>query len=1322
MQILKPSITPILTGLLAIGLAIAGQNRLEAERIVDALLLYGIAIVLLLATFFRTRLPERAINLVPRSDEIDPAEWSKRWWWQLITGLVYAAGLGLGLWALSAFNQDFDRPAPYAWPSYVLGIGLTLLSAALLDNAPATISKIIRHRLRQQKLSPSPSENDASLEEIQPSFAPLRLVRRFFAYINALMAGIGYVLGFWQLDDKENVFGKTIPDQSVSGQNVSEQNAPQQDELVIPQSYKSSFSPPTLWSQTHTWIFLGILLLGLFLRVYRYTEWPFGTWYDEAAAGMFALRMVEDPNWRPVFPGSINITGHYTYLLTKSVEWFGPTTQAVRWVSVLLGMLAIPAAYLAGRELFGRPVGLICMFLIAVSRWHINFSRIAMFNIATPLFVLLALGYLLLALRRNRHLDFALAGLALGLGLCFYPAFQLFVAAVGLYLLYQIVVVRGFLARYWYGLAVLTVLMVLVASPLALFAYKKSDVYLARTNETSLFTNKAPEERLPALIENSRKHLLMFNYKGDPNGRHNLPGEPMLDPVVAGLAVLGLAFCVTRLWNPRSLLLVLWLILALLGGILSLDFEAPQSLRSIVSLPVAYLLAAVPVYLVWRAWDRSVTPYFPRTFGWLALVLLIPIGWSNYHTYFVRQMTNFATWNAYSTPETITAETLNQLDDQTEAYVISYFHGHPVMGYVARDAKPFKRLETTDHLPMPWPQEGNVLMIMNAESRSLFDEAKRFYPDATFEEVQPPFGGPTVVYKALLQESDIGSIQGLTGFYYPNDDWSGEPTITRKDTMIAFDWGAEPPLTDAYSVEWRGVLRVEHFGQHQLILQAPAEAELYIGEELILEADGEQETAGLILAEGNHSIRLRAVGGPGGMTLAWRPPDRTYEVIPARALYVPPVTSNGLLGDYYANGDWEGQPTLSRIDAHFNLYFHVTPLKRPYTVEWRGKIGIPMSGLYTFGLESIDESILTIDGQEVIANFVRNHYQQGRIELEQGLHDIQLRFADRTDHTHVNFYWTPPGGRQQIVPAEVLFPPQGSYEQIAIPNIGQLLFDPSNPTQVDVSMPTLPGLIEPVAAELEGATGVAVTANGTVYISIPAEQTVRGYSAEGELMTKIDSIWVDDEAQPLQEPFDLATDTQGRLYVLDAGTGILARFDAAGNFDTTLPISSDYLLRARGLDIDQDDRIWIPLTTAGRIAAFDMSGTLLKDFPVWPDEDSQPVDVLALPDGDILVTDGSLYKLIRYDSEGRRQLAWDIPVTNTFRGPHMALAADGSIYLTDPEKARIAKLDPSGERVGQWILGTPPTQPVGIAVDDEGRIWYVDTSQGVLGRVVVDSE
>ena len=92
------------------------------------------------------------------------------------------------------------------------------------------------------------------------------------------------------------------------------------------------------------------------------------------------------------------------------------------------------------------------------------------------------------------------------------------------------------------GLVALGLVAALVAMPLIWFAENQPQIFWLRVQRTFLFTGKSEAERLPALLGNVQKHLLMFNWKGDPNGRHNLPGAPMLDDVTATLMVLGLVY------------------------------------------------------------------------------------------------------------------------------------------------------------------------------------------------------------------------------------------------------------------------------------------------------------------------------------------------------------------------------------------------------------------------------------------------------------------------------------------------------------------------------------------------------------------------------------------------------------------------------------------------------------------------------------------------------------------------------------------------------------------------------------------------------------
>ena len=357
------------------------------------------------------------------------------------------------------------------------------------------------------------------------------------------------------------------------------------------------------------------------------------------------------------------------------------------------------------------------------------------------------------------------------------------------------------------------------------------------------------------------------------------------------------------------------------------------------------------------------------------------------------------------------------------------------MRFVANAESSYQSVDYTATLPMPLAPDRDALFLMDPERRNFFEQARSFYPNGEFVEHRPPFGGPTVLYEVRLSPADVASIQGINLSYFEGETWTGSPVQIEKHAAVSVDWPRAAPLSGPFSAEWNGVLNIERYGPHKFVLRAPSAAELYVDEELVARLDEEtgpdpagangEATAALQLALGLHKLRLRAVGGRGPVTLSWQRPGEEERLVPSSALYVPPVASNGLLGHYYANGNWEGQPAFTRIDPQINLYFHDVPLPRPYTVEWRGKLAVPRDGEYRLGIESIDESELWIDGKLVAASPEPNQYDENAVALTAGLHDIRIRYVARTSYYHVNLYWTPPGQRAHAGAGRGAHPPAG---------------------------------------------------------------------------------------------------------------------------------------------------------------------------------------------------------------------------------------------------------------------------------------------------------
>ncbi|MDH3675871.1 MAG: glycosyltransferase family 39 protein, partial [Anaerolineae bacterium] len=439
---------------------------------------------------------------------------------------------------------------------------------------------------------------------------------------------------------------------------------------------------------------LFILALALFMRYYNFTGQPFGIWFDEAEAGLEARRILAEPNYRPLFYAAINVTGQLLATYALALRWLGNNIHAIRSVSALFGVAGVIAAYLFGRELRGPRFGLALSFLMAVARWPVNFSRIAMTGIDTPFFEFLSLFFLVRLFKYGRLRDALWAGLTLGLGLVFYTAFRLFILALLIFAIIAVVrwwpQISGLLThqgwrRYAMAAAIILAAGWLVIMPVIRFALNNPDAFWYRTRQISILTKRDEANLGRALWQSTHQHLLMFNFSGDKNGRHNLPGEPMLDPLMGLLFVLGFGLALVRPGYPANTFFLILFFTALIGGVFSVDFEAPQALRSIAVIPAVIYFCGLTLIALGREAETALQP-LPRR--WLVVPVALVAGYIlifNAYTYFVRQANDFASWNAFSAPETLTGRKMAELGPGYIYFLSPFLANHPTIEFLAPD-------------------------------------------------------------------------------------------------------------------------------------------------------------------------------------------------------------------------------------------------------------------------------------------------------------------------------------------------------------------------------------------------------------------------------------------------------------------------------------------------------------------------------------------------------------------------------------------------------------------------------------------------------------
>ncbi|MBM4428888.1 MAG: hypothetical protein FJ026_00885 [Chloroflexi bacterium] len=777
-------------------------------------------------------------------------------------------------------------------------------------------------------------------------------------------------------------------------------------------------------------LLLGLIVLGAaFLRGYRVEQVPYGVWFDEAESGLEAIEILRGVPFSPVGRYSTANGSLFFYLVALLFKVSGVKLLVLRLAAVGISLLSVVAFYFLLDLVLDRRTALVGAALLGVSSWHVNFSRFAMgYNIMAPFFAITTLYFLFRGARSWRMVDFALGGLMLGLGAYTYGAFRLFPVVIGAYFLLGLWLNWDRLRSQWSGILIFLVTAVLVSLPLLAYAVHHSEQFFHRVNQTSLFTGRPTlDSKIKALEGNVRKHALMFNVVGDPNPRHGIPGAPVLDRITAALFVIGVVYCAYRWRTPAYLVLIIWFLIGMQGGVLSLDWEAPQAHRSLLAVPAVCGLAAVPLGVAWNAWQRQGRGMALLGWGMVCIVLAL-VGYLNYDRYFHLQMERSDTYNAFSAGDTAVARYVAKLGVESYRYYLRNKDSRQfqflVYGANRETSLDYRFFWESEHLPVREKTDKDVVYLLEPWRIPL--PASHFlwyYPEGTYEEIKSPFG-ETTLFVFMVDKDDVEAILGLAAEYYPEGEISGEPALTRRDEAVNFDWTDSNPLrSDSLSVEWTGALYIPVSGSHTLGTTSLGTSEIWVdGTLVVTNTAARSETlmaeAEVSLAKGWHDLRLRCLSCQGGvMQFTWRRRGSLAQVVPQASLCTVPLPPYGLRGYYYSGPDWTGQPAYVQVDPIISFRWHDQQLRTPWSVEWLGTLHVLTPGQYRFRLVTNDYAEMDLDGQRILGGV---HHSSGSLQLAEGPHDIRIRYRDTRSYAEMRLLWTPPGQPEALIPTELL--------------------------------------------------------------------------------------------------------------------------------------------------------------------------------------------------------------------------------------------------------------------------------------------------------------
>ncbi|MEW6687048.1 MAG: hypothetical protein AB1393_12735 [Candidatus Edwardsbacteria bacterium] len=228
-------------------------------------------------------------------------------------------------------------------------------------------------------------------------------------------------------------------------------------------------------------------------------------------------------------------------------------------------------------------------------------------------------------------------------------------------------------------------------------------------------------------------------------------------------------------------------------------------------------------------------------------------------------------------------------------------------------------------------------------------------------------------------------------------------------------------------------------------------------------------------------------------------------------------------------------------------------------------------------------------------------------------------------------------------------------------------------------------------------------------------------------------------------PYGLAVDAGGNIYVTDTGNNLIKKYSSTGQLLATLGVQGEFC-RPQGIVVDSQGYIYVVDTGNNRIVKYDsLFNYVLKwgSKGIAGNQFNLPRDI-AYYDGYLYVVDSGNHRILKFNTNGDtvvfaesgsayvhgnalgKRDANNQPISGTevgaFSNPY-SIAVDtlGSIYVADTYNHRAQRFLASGKFVQRYGNGEGKEvgqllYPQGVAPDNEGNVYLTDTDNNRIQK------
>ncbi len=364
----------------------------------------------------------------------------------------------------------------------------------------------------------------------------------------------------------------------------------------------------------HKLIVTTIITLATILRFYQLGSNPPSLDWDEVSLAYNAYSIIRTGNdeYGNAFP-LLSIRSFndykppmYVYALIPSLLLFGKNDFAMRFPSALAGTLTVLVTYFLVKELFvsdqrlkTNSLAVLAALLLAISPWHLQFSRIAFEANLALFFFVTGIYFLIRSFRQSIFLPLSAA--TLGIAIFSYHSLRLIIPLLVL----SILLPR--LNRLKRNLkAVLTAGFISLVFLALLLRVVGQGAGQARLKTVSFFTIPNLMAKQQGIV--NHRYLIylrqfMIGYTdhfnptfwfidGDSNPRHHAVSFGLLYLIEAPFLIIGLIQLLRR-HRPAAVILLPWFFLAPVAA--SITSGTPSAVRSLFFLPTFQIFTALGI-------------------------------------------------------------------------------------------------------------------------------------------------------------------------------------------------------------------------------------------------------------------------------------------------------------------------------------------------------------------------------------------------------------------------------------------------------------------------------------------------------------------------------------------------------------------------------------------------------------------------------------------------------------------------------------------------------------------------------------------------------